>query len=444
MTTLVNFRGLKIIDPAPLPGQGGQAIQDDFTNLVTWNPKSAWGQTRAPAVGDDNTADYYPGSLWMQTNTTPSSLFICQSSATGAAVWSPLVLTTAAPANGALLIGNGTGFTQATLTGTTNQVNVTNAAGSVTLSLPQPIASTSSPQFAQIGIGTPAVSTSGIFVGNTLSAAGTVRAVYLNPKFGPSVTQPIGIHCDCSLTSGGVAIGNAYNIRSDDFIANGVAITNLHGYYCANLASGTNNYGFRGVLTAATNRWNMFMDGTAANHLNGNLLIGTTTIPTNATLNLCLSGSSPVLGAATVDTVSLAAVDKAAGDRRLYIQSETGNAISLGNDRLNYAAANGYLSIGGTDVLGLSASAATLSDGINISVGTTTGTRVGTSTTQKLGFWNATPVAQYTAASVTTGFSAATGTAVLSGSTFTGNTGSTAYTIGDVVAALKKCGIIAS
>lgn len=59
-----------------------------------------------------------------------------------------------------------------------------------------------------------------------------------------------------------------------------------------------------------------------------------------------------------------------------------------------------------------------------------------------LGFFAATPVGQQTHSGVTTGFSAATGTAVLSGSTFTGNVGSGAYTLGDVVAALKKYGLL--
>ena len=51
------------------------------------------------------------------------------------------------PTNGQLNIGNGTGFTRAAITGTTNQITVTNGAGTITLSLPQSIATSSTPTF---------------------------------------------------------------------------------------------------------------------------------------------------------------------------------------------------------------------------------------------------------------------------------------------------------
>jgi hypothetical protein len=48
--------------------------------------------------------------------------------------------------------------------------------------------------------------------------------------------------------------------------------------------------------------------------------------------------------------------------------------------------------------LSLGVSAATLADAINLVVGSTTGTKIGTAATQKLGFWNATPIIQPTVA----------------------------------------------
>lgn len=92
----------------------------------------------------------------------------------------------------------------------------------------------------------------------------------------------------------------------------------------------------------------------------------------------------------------------------------------------------------------IAGTALTLVDAYNFAVGTSTGTKIGTSTGQKLGFWNATPVVQPSTTGTTTGFTAGSGTAVNDDSTFTGNTGSKAYTIGDIVKALKDCGIMAA
>jgi len=46
------------------------------------------------------------------------------------------------------------------------------------------------------------------------------------------------------------------------------------------------------------------------------------------------------------------------------------------------------------DVLSISSTAVTVKEAINIVLGTTTGTKIGTATTQKIGFWNKTPVVQ--------------------------------------------------
>ena len=54
------------------------------------------------------------------------------------------------PTNGQILIGNGTSYTLASVTGTANQVTVAPGVGSITLSLPQSIATTSTPTFASM------------------------------------------------------------------------------------------------------------------------------------------------------------------------------------------------------------------------------------------------------------------------------------------------------
>lgn len=80
----------------------------------------------------------------------------------------------------------------------------------------------------------------------------------------------------------------------------------------------------------------------------------------------------------------------------------------------------------------------------NIVTDTTTGTKIGTATSQKLGFFNATPVVQQATTGTTTGFTAGAGTAAKSDSTYTGNTGTAAYTVGDIVLALKNLGFLAA
>jgi len=83
-----------------------------------------------------------------------------------------------------------------------------------------------------------------------------------------------------------------------------------------------------------------------------------------------------------------------------------------------------------------------LLDGRHLQLGNTTGTKIGTAATQKLGLWNATPIVQPSGTGETAGFSAGAGTNVTDQSTFTGNVGSTAYRISDVVKALKNSGIM--
>lgn len=118
------------------------------------------------------------------------------------------------------------------------------------------------------------------------------------------------------------------------------------------------------------------------------------------------------------------------------------NTILRSNANGSGTAGNIQLQIGTTTYWTLAANSLTLADATNITVNTSTGTKIGTGTTQKIGFWNVAPVAQYSTTGTATGFTAGGGTTATHTSTFTGNTGSTAYTMGDVVRALKLCGIM--
>ncbi len=63
---------------------------------------------------------------------------------------------------------------------------------------------------------------------------------------------------------------------------------------------------------------------------------------------------------------------------------------------------------------------------------------------EKLGFYGATPVVQDSTEGNVSGFAAGAGTASKSDSVWTGGVGTNAYTVGDIVRCLKNLGLMAS
>ncbi|MDP4236651.1 MAG: hypothetical protein Q8919_09410, partial [Bacteroidota bacterium] len=111
------------------------------------------------------------------------------------------------PNNGELLIGNGAGYTLSTITGTLDEVNVANGAGSIVLSTPQPIATTSAPTFSDLtltGKGTSASTVTGD-VGTTLvtkdfvTTPGNVAVMTNSSLIGDGTSgNPLGLSLDNS------------------------------------------------------------------------------------------------------------------------------------------------------------------------------------------------------------------------------------------------------
>ncbi|MBK9976127.1 MAG: hypothetical protein IPP14_15250 [Planctomycetes bacterium] len=123
-----------------------------------------------------------------------------------------------AAANGTLLIGNGTGYTLTTLSGTTNQVSVANAAGSITLSTPQDIHSGASPTFAGLTLGTGNISSVAAITGSgnwstsgNISSTGTgtiTSAGLLTASAGLTVSSGAVVLSTASIAASGTGVGS--------------------------------------------------------------------------------------------------------------------------------------------------------------------------------------------------------------------------------------------
>jgi hypothetical protein len=161
-------------------------------------------------------------------------------------------------ANGSLLIGNGAGYTLATLTGTANQITVTNAAGSITLSI-------STGYIGQTSITTLGTVTAGTWSATTIAAnrGGTGQTSYaigdlLYADTASTLAKLADVATGNALISGGVGVAPAWgkiglttHISGTLAIGNGgtgvsgtptngqLLIGNGSGYTIANLSAGT-------------------------------------------------------------------------------------------------------------------------------------------------------------------------------------------------------------
>ena len=124
----------------------------------------------------------------------------------------------AVPTNGQLLIGNGSGYALASLTGTTNQLIVTPGAGSIVLSLPQSINTTSSPTFACVGAGGACSATEVLNFSAGQPSPGYVAAgncgAALTINFNSGVNQTSTLNAaTCTFSFSNPIVGNTYRLN---------------------------------------------------------------------------------------------------------------------------------------------------------------------------------------------------------------------------------------
>jgi hypothetical protein len=167
--------------------------------------------------------------------------------------------------------------------------------------------------------------------------------------------------------------------------------------------------------------------------------------------NLVLRYSTPSNGIAIYTDQKIMAASFYIGGgnsvSEILLTGTTTLAVRNGNNSADAAisASNGTLSgtlavTGATTLTGLLTAngGITLGDAQNIAFNATTGTKIGAATTQKLSFWNATPIVQPTTAVASATFASPGGGANMkTDDTFDG------YTIAQVVKALRNAGLLA-
>lgn len=340
-------------------------------------------------------------------------------SAVGQPLDSTLTALAAYNTNGILTQTAADTFTGRTITGTSNQVTVTNGAGisgNPTLSLPQDIHTGAGPTFNNLVI-TPTTNPVLIISVTGTNSDNAARGLKIASTL--TGTAPAGFEAAPTFTpaSNASEVYGFINIAKAS-PATSIGITRIYGGY-NRIDTGSGG----GTLTNARTL------GIITPSLGS-------TIPTNvAGVYVQSQGATSVSEAVGVDVLAQATASTTIGMRIATPTGSTAYALQLSGT--GGTAASGITL--GTDVQLYRSAADTLAlgDGDSLAVGTTTGTKLGTATTQKLGLWNATPIVQPTTAGTAATFVANTSLLANDTATFDG------YTIGQVVKALRNFGLLA-
>jgi hypothetical protein len=131
-----------------------------------------------------------------------------------------------------------------------------------------------------LGIGSTSLTGYNVRVGKTLTGSTTMRGIVVDGVVQSDVTANAqGLVSFLGTQATTFTLTNLYQfISAQNTFGAGSTVTNQFGYFAdSSLTGATNNYGFYGNIPSGTNRWNLYMAGTAANYMAGKLLIGSTT-----------------------------------------------------------------------------------------------------------------------------------------------------------------------
>lgn len=313
--------------------------------------------------------------------------------------------------------------------------DASNPSGYITSSDLSPYALIANPTFTT-AITTPIVNgvSGNLAFNNAFQTSGAITAfTFTKPN---NTTQTASTSISGFVVNGGTRQWNTGNITAQSenvwgattyrFATTPSTITNAYGNVFNAPIAGTN--------CTITNNW--------AAQFNGNVVIGSTgqlieikqtaNAPTYTQTGATSSSMYTVSGGLQVRMQSFAGAQNwlfATGGRFLFGTSDS-QPLEF------YTATNKRMEISSGGIINFYG-ITNYQDGVAITVGTSTGTRIGTTTTQKLGFWASAPIVQPTTSVTASTFVTNTSGILNDTATFDG------YTIGQVVKALRNMGLLA-
>jgi hypothetical protein len=106
-------------------------------------------------------------------------------------------------------------------------------------------------------------------------------------------------------------VSTIYGVKVDSISAPTSGTVNAFGVQVGDMVNATNMYAVQLSMSSGTNKWNIFANGSAANHFNGDVRIGTTTATgkfdvagSGGTISVASSGQSLTFSAAATNTIN--------------------------------------------------------------------------------------------------------------------------------------------
>jgi hypothetical protein len=129
-----------------------------------------------------------------------------------------------------------------------------------------------------LGIGATSLTGRRLVISGNLTGATTSISISNSATIQSDVTSARYYQSSLFTQATTFTLSTAYHfVALQNTLGSGSVIANQYGFFVdSTLIGATNNYGFYGDIASATGRWNLYMNGTAQNHIQGNLLIGTT------------------------------------------------------------------------------------------------------------------------------------------------------------------------